>query len=169
MKKCGGMAGQEAMTNEYVMGDQGSYNYNTQAEVEGTAVTEYSDYSQTDETVTQCMEVLNNPNATQEEIDEALATLSATVEQQHTTYTTLESVIDEQASRFVEQAEQNPDSRTEGEKEIVEGIQEEYDENIELSESNVASAEELREAAQSGEITFTGVKQTKRRRLGNNI
>ena len=162
LEEIGGMAGQEGMTNEYVMGDSGTYDMNEQADIEETSVKGYAYYEELDNKSTECLEVLKDPNSTPKEIAEAINTLSDIFNHQHASYKYVEPMIDEQADRFNEATDLNPDSRSEGEKDIVEGIQEGYEENKDLSELNISSIEELQQAAQDGKVKITGIEETAR-------
>lgn len=162
-----GMAGQEAMTEEYVFGTSGSYDFDIQADYERETVNLYKAYKKIDFTISQCINKLNDPNSSQEEILNALKTLSDTMDAQNQLNKEILPELEKQVDRFCHNALLHPDDRTIGEINIAFEILEELEHLIQLGELNPSSFEELIRGVEEGNISITGVESTPRRRLRN--
>lgn len=144
-----GIVGQEEMTNRYVVGN-GEYDWKKQSEREQNAVESNEQYNENRNEIDECLNILANPDLSQEEKVNIIKKLNEVCGQEKTIFETHESSADELASEVVEALKMNPDERTEGEIKVVEGMQETYDQNLNLSGKNVETVGEMEEAINSG-------------------
>lgn len=145
-------AGQEESTNRHAHGDgKDAYSCQEQADEERASVAIYADYAETTQKIEAAVAVIENPNSTQEEINEALAAIAGQYGIRIDIRDSAEPGIAKNAERFKEAAEAHPDDRTEAEVEIVKEMVNDFHKNTEADKADLQEVDVLRDKIADGE------------------
>lgn len=158
--------GQELMTNERNRSSEDeptkwtTYNSSEQADREEKSIQNQSLYISLQEMISQNIEILQNPNSTQEEIVSAITNLKTATERIQIIYSEKKDEIEEYGAGFEKSAKVLPDNRTSGEIDIKNKIISDYNAEYGLSEENIIFINELYDRVKNGEeITIESINQ----------
>lgn len=144
--------GQEEMTNRFLKGDgKGSYNMHEQADIEQESIDTYTAYANTTTTIKAAIGIINNSNSTQAQIEQALQTLEEQFGIRVAIREEVRPQIEEMKDGFKEAAEAHPDSRTQAEEQIIEGIANEFYRDTSAENSDLGELQDLNDRLQKGE------------------
>ena len=146
------MAGQEKMTNRFVMGDgKDEYSCQEQANEERVSVAIYDNYEQTTQKIDAALAVIDDPNSTQEEKEEALSVISEQLGTRLYIRDLAESGIEKNVEGFKNAAEAHPDDRTVAEVAIAQEIEADFRENTEADAADKQEVDELSQRIAGGD------------------
>lgn len=151
-----GQAGQEEMTNIYVMGN-GGYNDDKQFDAESMAVDGFSEYVATDEQLEDVISVLNDENSTSDQIKEAFSQLEQIYETRSQLYEDKTVTMDESVDRFTDATMANPDSHSETEIDMLEDMAETLEEGSSLEQTNLGQVADINESLESADTRIEDV------------
>lgn len=151
-----GQAGQEEMTNIYVM-NNGIYSDDRQFDAEEMAVDGFSEYVATDEQLTDVISVLNDENSTSEQLEEAFRQLEQIYETRTQLYEDKTQAMDESVDRFTDATMANPDSHSETEIDMLEDMAETLEEGSSLEQTNLGQVEDINESLESTDTRIEDV------------
>jgi len=149
--------GQEEMTNERNLPREearrrgASYDPSVQAGREAQSVQYHEEFLEIKSKIGVNMNILRNPESTQEQLKEAITELKTLTDRVQTIYARKQSLVEEAGKGFEKSSKILPDTRTESEIDIKDNIVAEYKMELGLSQANVDFINSIYERVEAGE------------------
>lgn len=151
-----GQAGQEEMTNIYVMGN-GGYDDDKQFDAESKAVDGFDEYVKTDEQLTDVISVLNDEKATSSQIKDAFGQLEQIYDTRSQLYTDKSLTMDESVDRFKNATLANKDSHSETEIDMLEDMSDTLKTGENLEQINLNQVADINDSLENSDTSVKDV------------